>query len=433
MTHLKIQANKLRGEVVVPPSKSLTHRAIISASLAEGQSEIKNIQFSEDIMATINGMRELGAVIEEKENSISVQGIEDFHEVKNRLINCYKSGSTYYFLLPVSTLFKGEIEFIGEDVLNKRTIDIYEEIFKEQEVSYKTSKNKELETKVEGQLAPGDFTISGDLGSQFITGLLFTLPLLDGDSTLTLTTPLDSNGYIESTLTVLKSFGITIDHNNYRRFKIPGNQNYLAKDYVVEGDYSQAALWLSAGALGSDIEVSSLNQYSLQEDSQIIDVLKGFNAEINTNNDKIRVSSEQLVGDLEMEGSQSLNIIPITALVASLSKGQTVISNLSRLNLQFKESNRLEATQEELAKIGADVQVIEDKLHIQGVKELQGGAVVSSRGDHRMAMMLAIASTVSKEPIFIKDTEVVSKSYPEFWDDFVRMGGEITEVSSEEF
>jgi len=421
LTDLKIKPTKLSGNVTVPPSKSLAHRAIISAGLAEGTSEIHNIQFSDDMIATINGMRALGAKIEKKQNSITVEGIGSFNAIENQIIDCNESGSTLRFLMPISTLFSGETRFIGRGKLGERPLDAYEEIFKEQGISYTPSGIGRLDTKISGSLKPGDYFVSGDVSSQFITGMLFTLPLLGGGSTLTITTSLESVGYIELTLSVLRAFGVQVDHNNYRRFKIPGNQQYTARDYEIEGDFSQAAFFLSAGALGSDVKVDGLNHYSLQGDQEIIDILEQLNAEFEVDEDSIQARSQELNGDVEIDGSQVPDIIPVVALVASLSKGKTVIKNLSRLRI--KESDRLMATQVELAALGANIKIVDNELHIEGVSELQGGVEVWSHKDHRIAMMLGIASTVCKEPIIVKDSESVAKSYPDFWKDFKTLGG----------
>lgn len=421
MTDLKIEPRKLSGNVTVPPSKSLAHRAIISASLANGKSEIHNIQFSDDMIATINGMRALGARIEEKQNRIIVEGVGTFTGLENQTIDCNESGSTLRFLLPISTLFNGETHFIGQGKLGARPLDTYIEIFEEQGISYTSSSTDELDLKVNGSLKPGNYSMSGDVSSQFITGMLLTLPLLDGDSTLTITTDLESVGYIELTLSVLKAFGVQVDHNNYRRFKIPGNQHYTATDYTIEGDYSQAAFFLSAGALGSDVQVDGLNHHSLQGDREIIDILEQLNAEFEVDEDSAQARSQKLNGDVEIDGSQVPDIIPVAALVASLSRGKTVIKNL--LRLRIKESDRLMATQKELAALGANIEIVDDELHIEGVSELQGGAEVWSHRDHRIAMMLGIASTVCKGPIIVKDSESVAKSYPDFWKDFNALGG----------
>ena len=423
MTDLEIEPTKLSGNVTIPPSKSLAHRAIISAGLAKGTSEIHNIQFSDDMIATIDGMRALGAKIEEKQNSIVVEGIKSFDELEEQIIDCNESGSTLRFLMPISTLFSGETRFIGQGKLGTRPLNTYEEIFEKQEISYTSSGTTQLDTKVNGSLNPGDYFMSGNVSSQFITGMLFTLPLLNEDSTLTITTDLESVGYIELTLSVLKAFGVQVDHNNYRRFKIPGNQRYTARDYEVEGDYSQAAFFLSAGALGNDVQVNGLNYHSLQGDREIIDILEQLNTEFEIDEDSAKAASKSLKGDIEIDGSQVPDIIPVAALVASLSKGKTVFKNLSRLRI--KESDRLMATQTELSALGANIEAVGDDLHIEGVSQLKGGVEVWSHKDHRIAMMLGIASTVCKEPIVIKDAESVAKSYPDFWEDFKTLGGKI--------
>lgn len=423
MVNKLIQPSTLKGEVVIPPSKSLVHRAIISASLAQGRSTISNIQLSDDIKATIEGMRAFGAEIQYQDHQAIIKGIEDFDVYKERVIDCNESGSTLRFLMPLATLFKGPTTFVGRGKLGTRPLDTYQEIFEDQGIVYRPSGTIQLETVVEGHLKPGDYSMPGDVSSQFITGMLFTLPLMDGNSTLTISSELESIGYVDLTLTMLKRFGITIDHNNYRTFKILGNQKFQAKKHSVEGDFSQAAFFLSAGALGSDVVVEGLNTLSQQGDRGIVDILESLGAQVEIRESSIKAVERDLQANVEVDGSQVPDIIPISALVACLSQGKTIFKHLNRLRI--KESDRLEATAQELSKLGAKIKAIGDELHVEGVDQLQGGVEVWSHKDHRIAMMLAIASTRCKEPITVIDSECVAKSYPNFWEDFEMLGGQV--------
>ena len=412
MTDLKLEPVKLKGSVTVPPSKSLAHRAIICASLAEGRSKIRNIQYSEDILATIAGMRAFGAVIQTEEDTVIIDGISDYSSGEGRTINCNESGSTLRFLIPLATLFEGKTRFTGQGKLGTRPLDTYEEIFSKQGLHYRPSNTDELDLTVEGSLRPGIYDVRGDVSSQFITGLLFTLPLLEAESEIRMTTPLESEGYVDLTLSMLKTFGINIDFDKEKQvFRVEGNQVYRAQNTTVEGDYSQAAFFLSANALDNSVEVNGMNPASLQGDREIIAILEQLND---------GASDERTI-----DGSQCPDIIPVAALVAALSDGRTTFTNLERLRI--KESDRLEAVQKELARLGADIEIDGDALLIKGTAILKGNATVWSHKDHRIAMMLAVASTVCEEPIVIKDTECVAKSYPDFWDVFKQLGGKCSE------
>ncbi|MFJ1627099.1 3-phosphoshikimate 1-carboxyvinyltransferase [Marinilactibacillus psychrotolerans] len=411
MTTLKVIPKKLNGIVTVPPSKSMAHRAVICASLADGRSVISNIQLSDDIKATIEGMRAFGAVILHDGDTLTIDGVGLGTSRRSQKIDCNESGSTLRFLVPLATLFEGETRFTGKGKLGQRPLKTYQEIFEHQSLRYESAPTDLLDLTIEGHLKPGVYEMAGDISSQFITGMLLTLPLLDGESALKITTNLESKGYIDLTLSVLSTFGIEIDHDKeYKYFKIKGNQSYQAQDYEVEGDYSQAAFWLSARKLANEISVEGLNEDSLQGDREIVEILEELSKQMD----------ERVI-----DGAQVPDIIPIVALVAALSKGTTRLINLERLRI--KESDRLMATQKELVTLGAKIEVVGDALHIEGIPILEGGQEVWSHKDHRMAMMLAIASTMCKVPIIIKDTECVKKSYPDFWEVFQEAGGEIHE------
>ncbi len=413
MTNLTLTPKKLSGTVTVPPSKSMAHRAVICASLATGRSTIKNIQLSDDILATIEGMRSFGAVIFHENQTLTIDGTGNGPTQGNRTINCNESGSTLRFLIPLATLFTGETHFIGQGHLGKRPLEPYQELFDAQSLHYDQAATENLQLSVAGSLTSGIYEMRGDISSQFITGMLLTLPLLSGDSVLKITTHLESKGYIDLTLSVLQDFGIVIEQDeDGQEYRIKGQQSYTARDYTVEGDYSQAAFWLSANALGNELLVNGLDSDSLQGDQAIVSILDTLNGG--------STKSECVI-----DGAQVPDIIPVVALVAALSKGKTKIIHLERLRI--KESDRLVATQKELTALGARIKIIDDSLLIEGVSELSGGQQVWSHKDHRMAMMLAIASTVCKEPIQIKDTDCVKKSYPNFWETFQQLGGKIHE------
>ncbi|MGG7142833.1 3-phosphoshikimate 1-carboxyvinyltransferase [Clostridium nigeriense] len=427
MQGIKVENSKLKGIVKVPPSKSMAHRAIICAALGGGVSIVENIDYSDDINATIDGMVALGAYIEKDGDRLTITGAFNKDNKRNavRTIDCNESGSTLRFLVPVSLLFDGMTKFVGRGNLGKRPLDTYYNIFKNQGISYSTVEGK-LSLKIKGILSSGEFTLPGNISSQFITGLLFTLPLLEGDSKIIISTELESKGYIDLTLSCMRDFGISIENNDYREFIIKGNQRYVSRNYRVEGDYSQGAFYLCAGALGSEVEIKDLRLDSLQGDKEVIEILERMGAKFNCGANLSCKTQNELVSTL-IDGSQCPDIIPVISLVAALSKGRTEIINAGRLRI--KECDRLRAIVTELNKLGAKIEEKEEGLVIHGVQELEGGVEVWSWKDHRIAMTLAIAATRCKKPIIIKDYDCVAKSYPRFFEDYKMLGGAIYEWS----
>ncbi|MDD6794286.1 MAG: 3-phosphoshikimate 1-carboxyvinyltransferase [Clostridiaceae bacterium] len=429
MGNFKVYPKKLKGEVKIPPSKSMAHRALICASLGDGISRISNINLSDDIIATINGLRALGAVITEKENYVEVKGINsnDLANMRDfeRVIDCNESGSTLRFLVPISLVFEGTTRFVGRGNLGKRPLNTYYDIFDSQGIEY-SYKEGELDLIVKGVLNNDEFRVKGNISSQFITGLLFSLPMLNGDSKIVITTELESKGYIDLTLSIMKEFGIEIENRDYEEFIIKGKQKYNSKDYRVEGDYSQGAFYLCADALGANVNVLDLKDDSLQGDKEVIDILSRMGAKITIVNNGLKLSADSLNSTV-IDASMCPDIIPVLSVVASLAEGTTNIIKAGRLRI--KECDRLHAIVSELSKIGANIEEKEDSIIIHGVKEFKGGCTVWSHRDHRMAMSLAIASTRCIEPIILKDYECVSKSYPNFFIDFKALGGKIIEWS----
>lgn len=428
MDFVKITPGKLAGEIIVPPSKSLSHRAVIAAGLSKGTSVVDNIIFSEDITATCKAMEALGVSITRQNNGdgtvkLTITGSESLH-VKKDVIDCSESGSTIRFFIPIALTEQNNVTFTGRGKLVTRPLKEYYNIFEEQGIRYSTTEGA-LPLNVNGKLRAGNFKIAGDVSSQFITGLLFTLPLLDGDSEITITKNLESKGYVDLTLDVLNNFGIAVENDNYKVFRIKGNQSYKAHDYRVEGDFSQAAFWLAAGAVGGNISCSDLNPESLQGDKAILDIMKKMNSNIKEADGKI-VSSEAQTTASVIDGSECPDIIPVLSVLAAVSSGTTEIINAGRLRI--KECDRLKAMATELTKLGADIEEKEDGLIIRGKAQLKGGEV-DSWNDHRIAMSLAVASISCSEPVIIKNSGSVKKSYPIFWEDFKKLGGKLDEWS----
>ncbi|WP_432407564.1 3-phosphoshikimate 1-carboxyvinyltransferase [Wukongibacter sp. M2B1] len=428
MNTVKIYPMKLKGEIKIPPSKSLSHRALICAGLADDVSDIDNLIFSEDIKATMNGMRSLGTIIEciesesnEKTYCVTLRGNSKIEAINDQ-IDCKESGSTLRFLIPFAGITGDEIKFTGRGKLVERPLDTYYRIFNEQDIEYRNEEGK-LPLSVKGNLKPGTFKIEGNISSQFITGLMFVLPLLDGDSKIEITTELESKGYVDLTLDILKLFNIEIENNDYREFFIKGNQEYRSRYYRVEGDFSQAAFWIVAGLLGSNIKCRDLKVDSLQGDREILEIVKKMDGNLNIKEDMIEVNESETKGTI-IDASQCPDLVPILAALGAVSNGTTKIINAERLRI--KESDRLKAISTELNKLGANVKELENGLIIEGKRELVGGKV-DSWNDHRIAMALAIASIKCTEPVIITGSEAVKKSYPDFWEDFRSLGGQIDE------
>lgn len=414
-----IKPNTLNGQVNIPPSKSMSHRAIIAAALSEGHSVIENLLFSQDIKATCDAMQNFGIHINKYDNKIDVFS-DGRVKAPVHPVDCHESGSTLRFLVPFGAIVDEPVVFEGRGKLTTRPLTPYFNIFDEQSIRY--DYRNELPLVVEGELKPGKFEIPGDISSQFITGLMYVLPLLDGDSEIKITSPLESKGYIDLTLDVLNDFNINVENDNHEVYRIKGNQKYMSKDYRVEGDYSQAAFWIVAGLIGDQICLKDLKINSLQGDKEVIDIVKRMNGDLQIEKDRVTVFKSKTKGTV-IDGSQCPDIIPVMTVLAALSEGRTEIINASRLRI--KESDRLAAISTELNKLGADIKETEDGLIINGKSELEGGAIVDSWNDHRIAMSLAIASIRCKNEIVITGSQAIEKSYPNFFDDFAKLGGNV--------
>lgn len=416
--NVTIKSHKLQGDVIIPPSKSLSHRAIIAASLAIGTSVISNVMYSKDIKATINAMRACGAKIIEHESSLEITGSRVLR--CENVIDANESGSTIRFMIPIALTCNQEITFIGKNNLVKRPLDPFFEIFDLQKIKYEHGDDY-LPLKVYNGLKPGIFDVRGDISSQFITGLLYALPLLDGDSVINITTKLESKGYIDLTLDMLKNFGVVIENNNYKEFIIKGNQEYKPFNYTIEGDFSQSAFFLVADMLGADITLCAMNSKSHQGDKKIIDDIVDFGGKVVFKDDKLKASCKMVKG-VVIDFSQSPDLGPALSVLASLANGRSEFINASRLRI--KECDRITCMKEELNKLGGDVWEYPDSMNFNGIDKFNG-AVVDSHNDHRVAMALAMASLKCDGDIKILNAECVSKSYPNFWEVFESLGGEV--------
>jgi len=407
----------LKGEIKAPPSKSLTHRALICAALSSGQSKITNIVYSDDILATINALELLGAKFEKHDKDLIVKGTRKI-KAPSKPINCNESGSTLRFLIPVFSLSNKEISFTGNPSLIKRPQSIYKEIFEQDNNIFDITNNNIV---VNGSVTSREYVLKGNVSSQFFTGLMFALPLLETDSTILIDGVLESKAYINLTIQTLKDFGIDILELENGYF-IKGNQSYKSRNYHIEGDYSQAAFFLVGGVLNGRIKVSDLDHESFQGDKAIVNVIKVMNGKvIYMENGFITKSSPTIGKTIDLSDFPDLG--PIIALLGSLSKGKTIITNASRLRI--KESDRIESTVKTLKALGANISSTKDEIIITGKSSLKGGVTVDSYNDHRIAMMVSIAASLSQEKVILTNANAVSKSYPTFFKDYESVQGKL--------
>ncbi|MCT4631780.1 MAG: 3-phosphoshikimate 1-carboxyvinyltransferase [Firmicutes bacterium] len=409
----------LSGKVKVPPSKSLSHRAIIAASLCEGKSKVDNILFSEDIIATLNIMEQFGAQIVRGKDYVIIDGIKDF-KIPEKELQCNESGSTLRFLIPMGLLSGGQCTYVGNGKLVSRPIDTYIKILEEQGIDYKYDGS--LPLTLDGTLKAGDFVVPGNISSQFITGLLFVLPLLEENSKIIIEGPLESKGYIDLTIDILKTFGIDILNLNHQEYIIRGGQKYKARDYYVEGDYSQVAFWIVAGIIGDGIEIEGINEFSLQGDRRVLDIVKEMGADLEFKDNNLIVSPSKTKG-ITIDGSQCPDIIPVLSVLAALSQGETRVVNGARLRI--KESDRIKSTIDIINRLGGNAVETEDGLIIEGKDSLKGGSV-DSWNDHRIAMSSAVAAIRCEGKVTITGSSAVNKSYPTFYEDYTQLGGKVS-------
>lgn len=388
--NLKITPAKLSGAITPPPSKSYAHRALIAAALAGGDSELTGLADSKDIIATRRCLDALAASPEELP-----------------LLDCGESGSTLRFLIPVALALRGGARFTGQGRLMERPQKPYFDLFDEMGISYALQDGV---LTVKGTLAPGDYSLPGDVSSQFVTGLLYALPLLTGGSSrIILTTPLESRDYVEMTVAVMKHFGVRVEETN-DGWLIPVGQSYRPNALTIEADWSQAGFFYAARGLGSELEIRGMNLQSAQGDMRIVPYYEKLTRP----------------GDVELDVSQCPDLVPPLAVLAAVRQGETRIVNAARLRI--KESDRLASVTQTLNALGAQIQEHPDSLTIRGVDGLRGGVSVDCCNDHRIAMMAAVAATRCAAPVTLIGAQCVEKSYPDFWADYVRLGGQIEEV-----
>lgn len=390
---VKITPNRLSGTMKMPPSKSYGHRALICAALGGGTAE--GAGCSEDIKAT---MRCLEAI-------------------ENRQpLFANESGSTLRFMIPIALAVNGFCEISGSERLMHRPLDEYFAIFDEKGIKYSLNGNT---LTVRGKLTGGEYTLRGDVSSQFITGLLFALPIIEDDSEIVLSTALESKAYVDMTIDVQQKFGVKIEKtlNGYR---IKGGQKYKNVTYTVEGDFSQAAFFLAMG----HINLTGLDKNSIQGDKAIVDIYREMGMVISETPAGYETDG-RTTKNITVDVSQIPDTVPALACLMAVTEGEGRIVNAARLRI--KECDRLEAVSTELKTLGADIFEGEDYLIIKGRKRLTGG-VCSSHNDHRIAMAIASVTPYCDGDVIIKGAESVRKSMPDFWERFRALGGVADEL-----
>ncbi|MBR2669610.1 MAG: 3-phosphoshikimate 1-carboxyvinyltransferase [Solobacterium sp.] len=404
-------------KITVPGSKSCAHRGLVCAALADGTSVIRDLPGNDDLQATQECLRRLGAEIRTEGQNTLIHG--GFPAGTGIVLDCGESATTLRFLIPLAALGSEPVTFTGRGRLLDRPLSVYEEIFREQGLRFERSGNQLL---VQGQLRPGIYTAAGDVSSQFVSGLMFALPLLAGDSVIDLQGDIVSRPYIRMTMKYLREAGITL-HTEEHRILIPGKQHYQPGEYAIESDDSQAAFFTALGVLHGTVYLPEMNHDSQQADHAVIDILRRMNAQV-TAEEQGYLFQESSLCAAEIDLKDCPDLGPILFVCAALASGTTIFRNTERL--RTKESDRIISMAEELKKCGYTVVVRENEVQITGHDHLLTNLKLSGHQDHRVVMALSILAAVKGENIEIEGIEAVNKSYPSFFEDLRSTGTEIS-------
>ena len=402
---VRIEKGTAKGTVSAPPSKSMAHRLLICAGLSGGECIVHGISDSEDMLATIDCLRALGVQCEKKEDTVRVSGIDIRKTAASENLNCRESGSTLRFFVPIALLTGKETVLAGSRRLMERPLSVYEELFSQHGIAFQKT---EREIRTRGSLRYGSFEMDGNVSSQFVTGLLFALPLLEGDSRIVLRPPVESRSYINMTLSALKLFGVEAGWQEENVLYIKGNQRYHAEEVFVEGDYSNAAFFEALNLLGGQVKIENLRKDSLQGDrvyEELFEALKRPGAEL----------------DL----SDCPDLGPVLFAAAAAKHGGK-FTGTSRLKI--KESNRGEAMAEELRKFGVTAEVLENEVIVSGQGLREPKEVLDGHNDHRIVMSEAVLLT--KTGGIIDGAEAVSKSFPDFFEKLASLGIEVEKIEN---
>ena len=419
--NITVTPGVLRGTVErVMTSKSQAHRLLICAGLAEEETRLRDVPASEDAEATIRCLRAMGAQIRGEAGDLTVRG--GAVPAGETELDCGESGSTLRFMLPQAAARGLRASFTGRGKLASRPLSpLYEEMERH---GIEMSPQGAFPLLVRGRLSPGEYRLAGDVSSQFISGLLMALPLLEGDSRVEILGRLESRPYVDLTLDTLGTFGIRTEETE-TGFRIPGGQTFRSPGEArVEGDWSGAAFWLAAGALSREgVTCRNLNLRSAQGDRAMVTLLKGFGAEVTEGSDAVTVRRGVMRG-IDIDAADIPDLVPILAVTAAYAEGDTRIRHIRRLRI--KESDRVASVLALIRSLGGAAEAGEDVMTIRGSGRLRGGAVDAFR-DHRIAMAAAIAGTGAEQPVSIEGAEAVNKSYPGFFEEMKALEGGVRE------
>lgn len=424
--NIVIKPSVIDGTISAPPSKSVTHRAIIIASLSSGISQINGILLAQDTLYTINACKQFGVEINQDGHNLVVKGREGILHAPASLIDLGNSGSSMRMLSAVATLAKGETTLTGSKRLCERPMkDLLDALNYLGIKAESLSGNNNPPIKIQGgELQGGKVLISGNVSSQYISSLLMVSPFAKKPLTIIVQDSLRSQPYVALTIDVMKRFGVSVENNDFKSFKIKAPQNYQAKNYKIEGDYSSASYLFAAAAISNGkVTVNNLNIESVQGDKYFLEILEKMGCKVIRNNDSIKVlrNGKQL-NTIDIDMSNFPDLVPTLLVVAACAKGKTKISNIS--HLKHKESDRIQAPVMELRKMG--IQVESDDSSITVIGGNAKGTVIDTHNDHRIAMAFSILGLVAKGATIIQNSEVVSKSYPNFFEDLKKIGGNIS-------
>ncbi len=410
-----ISPSVIRGTLTPPPSKSAAHRLLIAAALA-GEGRVRGLSLSADMEATLRAVRGLGVSVRLDGDAACFAPAPPSSSPSPLPVDCGESGSTLRFLIPLYAARGIPAVFTGHGRLPERPLGVYADCLPPHGVTLSAASG--LPLTVTGRLTGGDFALPGDVSSQFITGLLFALPLCREDSRIRLTTPLESAGYVDMTLQVLRQAGIRVEPLEDGWF-IPGSQTYRPLDTAVESDWSQAAFLLAAGALGGEVTLTGLNPASAQGDREALSLFRRFGAAVEEAPGRIVCRKAPLHG-IDIDAAQIPDLVPVLAVTAALADGVTHITGAARLRL--KESDRLAAVADGIRRLGGRVEESPDSLTITGVSRLAGGRA-EGYNDHRIVMALSMAALGCEAPVTVTDAQSVAKSWPAFFEDYRAIGG----------
>lgn len=415
--NVTIAPRELCGELNAPPSKSYMHRTLICAALSDKPTEIMCTQLSDDTKATLNSLKALGAEFEIKKESIFVTPVSAEGNSICEL-DCKESGSTFRFMLPIAASLGRTAVFKGSKRLGERPVLPLCECLEKHGVVFKEGKGS-LPCAIGGKMENGVYEITGDVSSQFISGLMMALGNIGGGE-IRITGVIKSAPYIEITREVMKSFGVDVEKTQCG-YKV-GTGGYKTKGRAyVEGDLSNAAFHLAIGALGGDIKLCGIKEDTTQGDGKIVEILEKMGAAIKREKDAVKIKKSQL-SPIELDCEDIPDIVPVLCVIACGANGESTFYNIKRL--REKESDRVESTCELIKRLGGDISADENSIKVVGKGKLRGG-MVDSFNDHRIAMSAATASVICSEKVCINGAEAVNKSYPDFFEKFVSLGGEI--------